>query len=402
VSGLLHDVGINYLQASLPAAFRGDVSPLREGWGALVDDTGPGGGEFLASVKRSDPAQTLYFLHIIQPHVPWERLPSGHRYGDPSVIEGITDDWQPGSYERWRDQEPWLVAQALQRHLLQVGYVDGFVQRLLRRLDKAGLYDRALVVLTADHGVSFRPGGWRRHAMPQNVSDIAAVPLFVKYPGQTRGHEDRRDVQTIDIVPTIADVLGIHLPWPVDGQSLRAGPVERSVRIGRRDEPAVVARPGAVAAAAVATAGRNAAWFGTGAESLYHFGPRRDLLGRPIASFPRAAAAGADVLIPRAAELGAVDMSSGYVPVHVLGRIHWDGLRPREDIAVAVNGRVAAVSRPFVSTGDTWFAAMIDEDLLHGGSNSLDVFAVRGAGAATHLLRLGGIDKTSFASVAAG
>jgi hypothetical protein len=95
-------------------------------------------------------------------------------------------------------------------------------------------------------------------------------------------------------------------------------------------------------------------------------------------------------------------MSSGYVPVHVLGRIQWDGLRPREDIAVAVNGRVAAVSRPFVSMGDTWFAAMIDEDLLHGGNNSLDVFAVRGARAATHLLRLGGIDKISSASVAAG
>jgi hypothetical protein len=55
-----------------------------------------------------------------------------------------------------------------------------------------------------------------------------------------------------------------------------------------------------------------------------------------------------------------------------------------------------------VSTGDTWFAAMIDEDLLHGGDNSLDVFAVRGARAATHLLRLGGIDKISSASVAAG
>jgi hypothetical protein len=166
--------------------------------------------------------------------------------------------------------------------------------------------------------------------------------------------------------------------------------VERSVRIGRRDEPAVVARPGAVAAAAVATAGRNAAWFGTGADSLYRFGPRRELLGRTIASFPRSTATNANVLMPRAAELGDVDKSSGYLPVHLLGRIQWYGLRARANIAVAVNGRLASISRPFVSTGETWFASMIDERLLRDGSNSVDVFVVRGAGRATRLVYLGG------------
>jgi Sulfatase len=403
VSDLLHDVGINYLYGALPAGLRGDVTPLREGWGALVDTTGLDGDALVRSMNRSNPPRTLYLAHILQPHVPWERLPSGHRYGDASVIEGITDDWEPGKYEQWRDHDPWLVAEGLQRHLLQVGYVDRFVRRLLDRLDETGLYDRALIVLTADHGVSFRPGGFRRRTTAENVGDIAAVPLFVKYPGQLRGHEDRRAASTIDILPTIADVLRIRLPWRVDGRSLRARtPIERSVRIGRPGAPAVVARPEAVAAAVLGTARRNAAWFGTGADSLYRFGPRRELIGRNVTSFPRSAAPDADVLIPRAAELAHVRTASGYLPVHILGRIAWSSLRPREDLAVAVNGQIAAVTRPFVSTGDTWLAVMVDESLLHDGSNSVDVFAVRGTGRNSHLLRLGGTGTRSVAAVGTG
>ena len=96
---------------------------------------------------------------------------------------------------------------------------------LLRRLEATGLYDRALVIVTADHGVSFEPKGLMREVAPQNLADIAGVPLFVKYPGQSRGRIDDRDAKTIDIVPTIADVLGVTIPWHVDGVSLRRPPV---------------------------------------------------------------------------------------------------------------------------------------------------------------------------------
>ena len=161
----------------------------------------------MESVKRSNPARTLYFLHAIQPHVPWAVLPSGHRYGDATVIAGLRDDWEPGEHERWRD-ERWLVAQGFQRYLLEVGHVDRYVNDVLGRLDETGLYDRALIIVTADHGVSFRAGGWRRHATDLNLADVAAVPLFVKYPGQTRGGTDRRAASVIDVLPTIVDVLG--------------------------------------------------------------------------------------------------------------------------------------------------------------------------------------------------
>ena len=54
----------------------------------------------------------------------------------------------------------------------------------------------------------------------ETFADIARVPLFIKYPGQRGGSVDSRIVRTIDIFPTIADVLGIRLPWAVDGRLL--------------------------------------------------------------------------------------------------------------------------------------------------------------------------------------
>ena len=44
-----------------------------------------------------------------------------------------------------------------------------------------------------------------------------SVPLFIKYPAQTAGSIDDRNIETIDILPTIAEVLGMPLRAPVDG-----------------------------------------------------------------------------------------------------------------------------------------------------------------------------------------
>jgi len=61
----------------------------------------------------------LYFLHALVPHVPWTYLPSGQLYGSPPAAPGSAS---PG----WGPDE-WLVDQAYQEHLMQVGYVDTVV-----------------------------------------------------------------------------------------------------------------------------------------------------------------------------------------------------------------------------------------------------------------------------------
>jgi hypothetical protein len=101
------------------------------------------------------------------------------------------------------------------------------------------------------------------------------------------------------------------------------------------------------------------------------------------------------VLIDRAQDLANVRRSTGYVPTQILGRLSWGSLSASDDLAVAVNGTVAATTKAYVSRGATEFSTMIDEQALRDGANDVDVFAVRGTGAGTRVALLGGTDDTT-------
>jgi hypothetical protein len=182
--------------------------------------------DFIAAVGPG-----LNVLHVELPHVPYWYTPSGRRYTTDIALAGL-------SGERWtRDRAP--VDRALRRYLWQLGLVDRLVGELVRRLRATGLYDRALIVVTADHGVSFQPGLSRRNVSSFNLGEIAGVPLIVKEPGQRRGRIDRRAAQTVDILPTIGDVLGVD--W--GGRSLRGRPRDPVVAVSPQFAPKTVRVP---------------------------------------------------------------------------------------------------------------------------------------------------------------
>lgn len=159
------------------------------------------------------------FLHVALPHYPWCYLASGQQYlvdpgpssEPPATVGDLGEDWT---------QDAAAVLRCEYRYLQQVGYIDRFLGRLLDRLQSSGLWNNCLLIVTADHGVSFRPGHSRRIPDSQNFADLMSVPLFVKLPGQTSGVIEDRNVETIDIAPTIADVLQLTPAGPFDGVSL--------------------------------------------------------------------------------------------------------------------------------------------------------------------------------------
>ena len=168
----------------------------------------------------------LIFQHQVLPHQPWEFLPSGRRYrGDP-------DPWEGGLSSPRGFHDGFLTHQNQQRFLLQVGFVDRELGLLLDRLERTALFDRALLVLTADHGIGFDLGVTDRRAISEaNIAEVAPVPFFVKAPHQRRSRVRRAYVHTVDVLPTIADVLGLKLPWSVDGRSAFARRGSHRVRL---------------------------------------------------------------------------------------------------------------------------------------------------------------------------
>ena len=238
-------------------------------------------GHFLDSIKSSVQPR-FAFLHVELPHVPWVFLPTGEQYVHESNCDHLTG--AVGSLgEDWLVDPPTIERNEF-RYRQQVGFVDRFIGRLLDRLAETKILDKCLLVVTADHGVSLRPGHSRRLPDADNLADIASVPLFIKLPGQKEGRVDDRNVESIDIFPTIAESQGIELPEPVDGI-----PVSQESRRPRKTmyfegsatdiEPDLPQRQAAVL--------RQFELFGH--DDLDHLPPRiatrPEWHGRPIASF---------------------------------------------------------------------------------------------------------------------
>ncbi len=168
----------------------------------------------VASLDRAT-APALWFLHLVLPHQPWERWPDGTRYtAAPALGTGLPD--VDGDELRYSWSE-WTAAVSEQRHLLQAEYADQLVGAVLDQLRVEGLYDESLVVLVSDHGVSFEPGSSAREVERSTVDAIAYTPLIVKPPGQQDGRVDDSNLEIIDVLPTMADILGVDLPWDTDG-----------------------------------------------------------------------------------------------------------------------------------------------------------------------------------------
>jgi arylsulfatase A-like enzyme len=104
--------------------------------------------------------------------------------------------------------------------------VDRWVGRLVDQLREQGIYDRALIVLTSDHGEEIGDRGPDRvydqhgHTL---YEELLHVPLIVKLPGQERAGTRVSEVtRAVDVMPTILDLLGYSADVPaMQGTSLR-------------------------------------------------------------------------------------------------------------------------------------------------------------------------------------
>jgi hypothetical protein len=367
---IAHDPSVLHVLGSgqRPALFRGVIDALRP----------PG----------SPP--TFTFVHAFFPHPPWQYMPDGRVYRrNTAELKGVSG---AAAYH-----EPFLVAQAQQRHLLQLGFTDRLFGELVARMRAIGLYDRALVVVLADHGVSFRVGEARRIVTPKNLQDLAAIPFLVKRPGQVRGEVVDRHLTALDVAPTLADLAGIPLGYPAEGVS-GLGPETPD----RRTWVRMSGRAGAVGMRVSTylrrrrtSLGRQLALFGSGSWSrVFAIGPEiHALAGRhPRPLLLRRRRAEAHAALYRASTLAAVDVRAGFEPLAVTGKILGPRRPMRRDVAVAVDGVIRGTGRTFHLAHRRLeeFSVLLPESALRPGGNVVDVYEIRHRRPGIALVRLGG------------
>ena len=388
LANVLRDLRVVYLQAVLPDGLAAALPPVTQSWRDFTadptmlsrwaalrgQDRRTPVDRFIASIgpAAGDARPPLHFLHMLLPHEPWTHLPTGQHHSlHLHIIGGIRGSW--------RDDD-WAVTLEYQRHLLQVQYADTLLGELLARLRAIGLYDDALVIVTADHGASLRPGTSFRVPDPETFADVAAVPLLVKRPGQRRGQVSAANVETIDLLPTVAAELGARLPWPADGESVFAAPraarpTKTMLQGGTRlDGPADL---GDAVAEGVA---RKLARFAGGDPLRPRLGVHDGIVGARVADLASPRPAAFEVAIDDLELLQDVDPDAGLVPARITGGIVARGGAPAGTVlAIGLNGAVAAVTRPYcfpaLGRALPW-EAIVDPDLLRPGANRLAVFAI--------------------------
>lgn len=339
---------------------------------------------FIAELSADGEQPAFYYLHSLLTHWPHRFLPGGQRNATAAALPGEAD-------MGWTD-DAWAVAQHQQRHLLNLRLFDALLGRLIDRLRRIGMYEGALIILTSDHGTAFQAGGLRRGFSDAIAAEIMRVPLIVKLPSSLpwKGDEQSaawRNVETVDIAPTIADVLGIDLPWRTDGSSLLdpsvpPRPVKRIlVDSGRRT---VIYPPEGPDIGDVLR--RNTALFG-GAENPYRTPrPARfgDLVGRAVADV-RAESSPVTVKLAHAERFADVNPEAAAVPFDVAGTLS-PAPTPPAYVAVAVNGSIQAVTQTWAAQPDG-FMATPPLDAWRRGHNAVDIFLVEG-GSHVRLRRL--------------
>jgi hypothetical protein len=391
LASMASDAGVVYLHAVLPPELRQGLPPLTENWkGFLVNqhwqrrwvherdaDRRRGPADFIDSISRTDPQPTVYFLHALLPHEPYVYMRTGQ--------QAVYDTGMPGlsGTGRWTNDR-WPVLQAYQRHLTQVRFVDTLLGRLLARLDAEGLYDRSLIVVTGDHGVSFRPGHPLKGVDDTTLPDIMSVPLFIKAPGQHEGRVDDANAQSIDIVATIADLLDVDLSWQIDGHSLldaKSAKLDKTIyysgaNLDRTVEASELAR---LRADAVRRKHQLFERAPASAEAVLNLVP--ELAGTRIDDMKVRDDSDLQVLVEAPERFRAVDLSAPAVPTFIRGRVEDSLGRPASArLAVVVNGVVAATTRTYrgefgADVGE--WSALIDARWLHAAYNELEVLAIQ-------------------------
>ena len=147
--------------------------------------------EALSFVERGGGERFFAWIHLYDPHDPYE------------------------------PPEPYASRYAGRPYDGEVAWTDALVGRLEDALQRLGVRDQTLLVVTSDHGEGLGEHGESVHGFFVYESTLR-VPLIVRGPGVAPGRRMKELVTSVDLLPSVLDLLGVPAPagWSGSGRSL--------------------------------------------------------------------------------------------------------------------------------------------------------------------------------------
>ncbi|GAB0134152.1 hypothetical protein EsDP_00002534 [Epichloe bromicola] len=145
--------------------------------------------------------------------LPTVRIPKEELDSHSKRLMKVCDIWD----QDFSDEQ---IKRAKRAYYASVSYVDDCIGKLLETLEDAGLAENTIVIFSGDHGDMLGERGlW--YKMSYFESSVR-VPLLINYPKWFQPHRVSQNVSTLDLLPTICDLIGTKpAPYlPMDGQSM--------------------------------------------------------------------------------------------------------------------------------------------------------------------------------------
>jgi iduronate 2-sulfatase len=196
----------------------------------LITDKG------ISELERLATDDKPFFLAIglIRPHLPFG---APARYMEPyrdALLPPTPHPMKPEGKTTWHGSgefrqydhfghdawsEPAFALDVRKHYAACVTYADTMVGEILKQLDDLSLSDNTIVILWGDHGWHLGEHAvWGKHTL---FEESLHAPLIIRTPGMKKPGEATETItETVDLYPTVCELIGIPLPGKLSGQSL--------------------------------------------------------------------------------------------------------------------------------------------------------------------------------------
>jgi len=193
------------------------VNHIEKGLGLKGADIMDQGFQFIAP-KKDQP--WFLYLGLIDTHVTWRaKQPWIDKYdgGYKGRFASEFGDDGPTGFPKDLSEHEKDHVRAL--YDSNVSYQDDLVGKLIEKLQAWGVWDRTMLIITADHGDEQWEDGRVGHGGSERES-LIHVPLIIHYPPMFPAARITAGTEGVDIVPTVADALGLATDPEWQGMSL--------------------------------------------------------------------------------------------------------------------------------------------------------------------------------------
>ena len=317
---------------------------------------------------------SLHFLHTLLPHRPWTLTSDMRTFTNLGLNREIPNDRLSSLNE-------------VRVFLQQMIATDSLILDLMTRLKESPNWNRTMLIVTSDHGLSLEAGTWKRKfvdvSKPGTIEDLYRVPLFIKLPDQTTGAIDDCTSSLVDILPTIAAVKGISAGWSFDGDDLRTRCINRPERTVMWPDGQSVMTTGVDALQQRADFYSKLVPYEGGIDGASSVAPYGALMNRPVLASTSPETNIVSWTLNQAEQFANVSSDEwAKIPLEVSGTVVLMGQMPQDAMGLLlVNGKVSGMFAEIAGqpAGATVaFRSMLTASALTAGSHVVELAIVRG------------------------